>query len=104
LSKFIIPILLALNSIGVQSKNNEEEKEQKGKKNSAEYVSQRSRIAQSVEAALKMGEGSVIVSEVLDASLEFPANPKKLKDHLFSERFACPVDRPASPVGRSGPN
>ena len=51
-----------------------------------------SRLSQSIETALKMGEGSVIVSEVLDASLEFPANPKKMEDQLYSERFACPVD------------
>ncbi len=51
-----------------------------------------SRLSQSIETALKMGEGSVIASEVLDTSLEFPANPKKMEDHLFSERFACPVD------------
>ncbi len=50
------------------------------------------RMTQSIEAALKLGEGSVMISEVLDASLDFPANPKKLEDHLFSERFACPVD------------
>ncbi len=51
-----------------------------------------SRLTQSIETALKMGEGSVIASQVLDASLEFPQNPKKMKDHLYSERFACPVD------------
>ena len=51
-----------------------------------------SRLAQSLETALKMGEGSVIVSEVQDASLDFPANPKILEDHLYSERFACPFD------------
>ncbi len=50
------------------------------------------RLSQSIETALKLGEGSVIVSEVLDASLEFPQNPKKMDDHLYSERFACPVD------------
>ncbi len=51
-----------------------------------------SRLSQSIETGLKMGEGSVIVSEVLDASLEFPTEPKKMKDHLYSERFACPAD------------
>lgn len=51
-----------------------------------------SRLSQSIEAALKLGEGSLIVSEVLDASLDFPTNPKKLENHLYSERFACPVD------------
>ncbi len=56
-----------------------------------------SRLSQSVETALKLGEGAVIVSEVLDAALEFPPNPKKMKDHLYSERFACPVDNIALP-------
>ncbi|MDO8429657.1 MAG: excinuclease ABC subunit UvrA, partial [Candidatus Daviesbacteria bacterium] len=51
-----------------------------------------SRLHQSVETALKLGEGFVIVSEVLDASLEFPINPKKMEDRLFSEKFACPLD------------
>ena len=47
-----------------------------------------SRLSQSIETALKLGEGSVIISEVKDASLEFPQNPKKMEDHLYSERFA----------------
>lgn len=54
-----------------------------------------SRLTQSVETALKMGEGSVIISQVLDASLEFPTEPKKMTDSLYSERFACPVDNVA---------
>lgn len=56
-----------------------------------------SRLSQSLETALKLGEGSVIISEVLDASLEFPPNPKKMEDRLYSERFACPVDGIALP-------
>ncbi|MBI4100213.1 excinuclease ABC subunit UvrA [Candidatus Microgenomates bacterium] len=51
----------------------------------------RSRLSQSLETALKLGEGEVIVSEVLDASFEFPEKPKKFEEHLFSEKFACPV-------------
>lgn len=51
-----------------------------------------SRLSQSIETASKMGEGSVIISEVNDPSLDFPTNPRKLEDHLYSERFACPVD------------
>ncbi|MFH1535445.1 MAG: excinuclease ABC subunit UvrA, partial [Patescibacteria group bacterium] len=51
-----------------------------------------SRLNQSIETALKMGEGFLIVSDILDASLEFPLNPKKMADHLYSERFACPKD------------
>ena len=61
-------------------------------KDSSKDQSQLSRLHQSLEAAAKLGEGLVIVAEVLDASLEFPANPKKMEDHLYSERFACPVD------------
>lgn len=56
-----------------------------------------SRLHQSIETTLKMGEGSVIISDVLDASLEFPQNPKKMQDHLYSERFACPVDNLSLP-------
>lgn len=56
-----------------------------------------SRLSQSIETALKLGEGFAIVTEVLDASLEFPANPKQMEDHLYSERFACPVDNISLP-------
>ncbi|MFH0936819.1 MAG: excinuclease ABC subunit UvrA [Candidatus Daviesbacteria bacterium] len=49
-----------------------------------------SRLHQSIETGLKMGEGFIIISDVLDASLEFPTNPKKMSDQLYSERFACP--------------
>ena len=48
-----------------------------------------SRITQSVEAALRLGNGYVIAGEVLDASFDFPENPTEIEDHLFSERFAC---------------
>src|SRR3989344_2478923 len=64
---------------------------------SVQEQSNYSRLSQSIETAAKMGEGSVIISEVLDASLDFPQNPKKLEDHLYSERFACPLDNIALP-------
>lgn len=51
-----------------------------------------SRLHQSVETAVKIGEGFVIVTDVYDQALEFPQNPKKMEDHLYSERFACPID------------
>lgn len=66
-------------------------------KKSIQEQSFTSRLSQSIETALKFGEGAVIVSEVLDASLEFPQNPKKMKDTLYSERFACPVDNISLP-------
>lgn len=52
----------------------------------------KSRLNDSVEQALKLSEGLVIVSEVSDDTFEFPQYPKNFSDHLFSERFACPVD------------
>lgn len=50
-----------------------------------------SRLHQSIETALKLGEGNVIITDVLDAALEFPQTPKKMEDCLYSERFACPA-------------
>ncbi|MBI3887806.1 excinuclease ABC subunit UvrA [Candidatus Microgenomates bacterium] len=50
-----------------------------------------SRLRESLERALKLADGEVIVSEVLDPSFEFPEYPTKMEDHLFSEKFACPV-------------
>src|SRR3989338_8036685 len=34
--------------------------------------------------------GLVYVASVNDSSFSFPAKPKKLQIHLFSEKFACP--------------
>ena len=48
-----------------------------------------SRLTQAIESSTGLGNGSVIVSEVLDASFDFPEMPKKMEDHLYSERFAC---------------
>lgn len=56
-----------------------------------------SRIHQSVETAVKFGGGFVVIAEVFDPSLEFPVNPKKMEDHLYSEKFACPVCNIALP-------
>lgn len=51
----------------------------------------KSRLFQSVETALKLGNGEMVAAEVLDATFEFPEKPKKMCDHLFSEKFACPI-------------
>lgn len=50
----------------------------------------RGRFLESIESALKLSDGEVIISHVLDASFEFPEKPKKYNDQLFSEKFACP--------------
>ena len=50
----------------------------------------RQRLTQAIETALKLGNGKVIVSEILDDSFDFPETPKKFADHLYSEHFSCP--------------
>jgi excinuclease ABC subunit A len=50
-----------------------------------------SRLNQSVEAGLKLADGLVIASRVLDADFDFPTRPSKFDDHLYSEKFSCPM-------------
>ena len=57
----------------------------------------RKRLADSAELALKLGEGNLIAAQILDKSFEIPEFPKNLADHLFSEKFACPVDNISLP-------
>ncbi len=57
----------------------------------------RSRVFDSVERALQLSEGLVIAAVVGDSGFDFPDKPKSLDDHLFSERFACPVDNISLP-------
>lgn len=59
--------------------------------------SEKVRLAQSVEQALSLGEGSMIVAEILDKSFDLPEFPKEMIDHLFSEKFACPIDNISLP-------
>lgn len=51
----------------------------------------RSRISEAVEAALKLADGLCVIGIVRDKSFDFPDRPKEIEDHLYSERFACPV-------------
>ena len=66
----------------------------------------KSRLADSVETALKMGNGVILVSELSeaqapsttgsrpsaqDAATETASHDADARDRLFSERFACPV-------------
>ena len=48
----------------------------------------RSRLAESVEAALELGEGTIIVNVLQDAG-RIPALPEE--DILFNKNYACPV-------------
>lgn len=50
----------------------------------------KSRLSQSLEAALELSTGLVTLTIVNDPGFNFPEKPKMLEDHLFSENFACP--------------
>lgn len=51
----------------------------------------RVRLATDVEQALTFGNGEMIVSLIYDKSFDLPEFPEEMEDHLYSEKFACPV-------------
>lgn len=53
---------------------------------------ERPRLSDSVEQALTLGGGEMILTKVNDKSFTFPEKPTEMEDFLYSERFACPVD------------
>ena len=53
---------------------------------------ERTRIANSIEQALALGNGELIISIIKDQGFDIPNKPKKMEDELFSEKFACPID------------
>jgi excinuclease ABC subunit A len=57
----------------------------------------KSRLADSIQQALNLSEGIVVMAQVLDKDFSMPVSPKEFKDHLFSERFSCPVDNISLP-------
>ena len=54
-------------------------------------ATERTRVSTDVEQALQFGDGEMIVSIIRDASFTMPEKPEKMEDHLFSEKFACPI-------------
>lgn len=50
----------------------------------------RMRISTDVEQGLSLGNGEIIVSQILDSGFNLPEKPKKMSDQLFSTKFACP--------------
>ncbi|MBI5448969.1 excinuclease ABC subunit UvrA [Candidatus Gottesmanbacteria bacterium] len=48
------------------------------------------RISESVEQALTLSDGLVTAGEVLDTAFAIPEKPKKVVDHVYSEKFSCP--------------
>jgi len=57
----------------------------------------RSRVSTDVEQALKFGEGEAVLGVIKDQGFEIPQSPKKMEDHLFSTKFACPIDNLSLP-------
>lgn len=49
----------------------------------------RRRMREAIEQAAQLSEGSIIVSHVKDSTFDFPEKPKKLSDHLYSQKFSC---------------
>lgn len=52
----------------------------------------KSRMLSAIVQSLKLSDGLVSITYIKDKSLEFPKYPKTFEDHIFSERFSCPVD------------
>lgn len=50
----------------------------------------RDRLVNDVEQALKFGNGELTFAVIKDKGFEIPEKPEKMDDHLFSEKFACP--------------
>jgi excinuclease ABC subunit A len=58
-------------------------------KDDKERRSLRSRLNQSVEDALRLASGLVLLVWVEDAGFDFPEKPQKTSEQLFSENLAC---------------
>ena len=58
---------------------------------------EKSRLTQSAEQGLKFADGNIIAAEILDKTFDIPEYPQKFKDHLFSEKFSCPIDNISLP-------
>lgn len=52
----------------------------------------RSRLSDSISQSLNLSEGNVILALIRDKGFEMPEHPKDFEDHLYSEKFACPID------------
>lgn len=57
----------------------------------------RPRLFESISQALSIADGFVILSEIKDKSFDIPDYPKDYLDHLYSEKFSCPVDNISLP-------
>jgi len=65
---------------------------QKNTKDKVFVQNLRSRLSDSVQQSLNLSDGNVIISQIKDKAFEIPDFPKHFEDHLFSEKYSCPVD------------
>ena len=49
----------------------------------------RQRLSDSVEQALTLGNGEIVISKVLDKDFSFPEKPQTMEDTMYSQKFAC---------------
>jgi excinuclease ABC subunit A len=66
--------------------------EKRNLKDKLYYNNLKSRLSDSINQSLKLSDGLVTITEILDPSFDIPKNPKMFSDHVFSEKFACPKD------------
>ena len=66
-------------------------------KNKIYFENLKQRLTESIESSLKLSDGNLIVSQVLDKGLDLPEYPKIFTDNLYSETFACPIDNISLP-------
>jgi excinuclease ABC subunit A len=62
-----------------------------GKDKPDDIDAERSRIADSIELALKLGEGLVVIASQAPESRSPNSEPQHWHDQVFSEKYACPI-------------
>ncbi len=84
---------VVIDSLSVDSKTIQFLKTQhsKSQTRSLPDVALLSRMRDSIEQALNLSDGLVIIGEIHDSGFAIPVKPKNIHDHMFSEKFACPM-------------
>ncbi len=65
--------------------------EKENLKEGKESATFRLRLTEAIELSCDLSEGLVNIAQVADASFTFLEKPEKFIDHLYSQKFACPV-------------
>lgn len=51
----------------------------------------RTRLSEAVDQGLALSEGYLVIAQVMDKGFTMPDSPTDMQDHLYSEKFACPI-------------